>query len=301
MADHPLPDAVTATQRWRAMLLMRRFEERVAAAYEAGLVAGFLHRATGEESVVAGAAAALDPGDAVLSTFRAVPWALTRGTPAGAVMAELLGRVDGVCGGRGGATHVADPPRGVLGGWGIPGGHAPIAAGVALAGGGERVALCQMPLGATAQGVVSETLALSAAWALPVVFLVTHDAAAAAPAVTELFERSAAFGVPGLRCDGADVLAVEAVVGDAVRRARREHRPLLVEALVRRPPRADWDKVDPVAAFAARLERERVLDAAARAALEAEVAAGLDAAMAFAQASPEPDPATLLDQDAALR
>jgi pyruvate dehydrogenase E1 component alpha subunit len=290
MPDHPLPDAATATERWGAMLLLRRFEERSRELYAKGLIAGFLHSAAGEEAAIVGALRALGDDGASLSTFRAHAHALVRGTPAGAVMAELLGRVDGVCGGRGGSTHVVDVGRGVLGGWGMPGGHAPVAAGVALTG---RVTLCQMPIGAIAQGVVSETLALCAAWELPVVFLVTRDVGATAP-LTELFARTAGLGVAGLRCDGLDVLAVEAVTGEAVRRAREERRPTVVEALVRRPPAADWDEVDPLATFAARLERERVLEAAAREAIEAGVARELDAAVAFAQASPEPDPSTLL-------
>jgi pyruvate dehydrogenase E1 component alpha subunit len=266
------------------MLLMRRFEERAVQLYEQGLIAGFLHRLGGEEAVIAGAAAVLADDDAVLTTFRAVPWVLARGGSCDAVMAELLGRADGVAGGRGGATHVLDVDRGVLGGWAIPGGHAPLAAGVALSG---RLALCHMTAGATAQGVVSETLALAAAWELPVVFLVTRDVHGVdpPPAVTELFERSAAFGVAGLRCDGMDVLAVQHAVGDAVARARTG-RPMLVEALVRRDPAAP--DADPVATFGARLEREGALDADARAAIEAGVARRVDAAAAYAQASREP-------------
>jgi pyruvate dehydrogenase E1 component alpha subunit len=250
----------------RAMLLMRRFEERSLELYGEGSIAGFLHRCLGEEAVIAGAAAVLAPQDAVLSTFRAVPWVLARGGDAAPVMAELLGRAGGCCGGRGGATHVVDVERGVLGGWGIPGGHAPVAAGVALSG---RLALCQMPAGATAQGVVSETLALAATWELPVVFLVTRDVGASGPppARTELFERSAAAGVAGLRCDGTDVDAVVHVVGDAVARARADRRPMLVEALVRRD-------VDVLADVPAELEDE--------------MRAVINAAVAFARASPEP-------------
>jgi pyruvate dehydrogenase E1 component alpha subunit len=286
MPDHPLGDIPAALQRWVAMLLMRRFEERSVELHAQGLVAGFLHRAGGEEAAIAGAAGALDATDAVVTTFRAVPWALARGSAPGPLLAELLGRVDGVCGGRGGSTHVFDAERGVLGGWGIPGGHAPVAAGVALSG---RLTLCQMTAGATAQGVVSETLALSAAWELPVVFLVTRDVGAGDPpaAVTELFERSAAFGVAGLRCDGMDVLAVQHVVGDAVARAREGRRPMLVEALIRRD-------VDAVEAFGARLEREGALSGDQRAALEAPVRKQLDAAVAFARGSREPLASELL-------
>ncbi|HWH93650.1 MAG TPA: thiamine pyrophosphate-dependent enzyme [Baekduia sp.] len=295
MPDHPLPDAARAKERWAAMLLMRRFEERSRALYEKGAIAGFLHSGAGEEATIVGGLRALDAHDAVLSTFRAHAHALVRGTPPGEVMAELMGRVGGVSGGRGGSTHVVDPARGVLGGWGIPGGHAPVAAGVALArraSGG--VVLCQLPMGATAQGVVSEAWSLCAAWELPAVFLVTHDTGAAPP-VTELFARSAALGVAGLRCDGMDVLAVEVVVGEAVRRAREQQRPTVVEALVRRPPAGDWAALDPVATFAARLEREGAMDVAQRAGIEDSVREQVDAAVAFAEASPEPDPSTLLD------
>src|SRR4051794_26236243 len=291
MPDHPLGDAGTARERWAAMLLMRRFEERAAQLYDEGLIAGFLHRCRGEEAVIDGALGVLEPADAVLSTFRAHAHALRRGTPPGAVLAELLGRSGGVCGGRGGATHVFDLGRGVLGGWGIPGGHAPVAAGVALTG---RLALCQMTLGATAQGVVAETMLLAAAWSLPVIFLVANDAEAPAGfALTELFERSAAAGVAGLRCDGTDPLAVSAVVGEAVRRARAEHRPTVVEALVKRT------SVDPVEVFAARLEREGALVAEQRAAIETRVGEQLDAAVAFARASPEPRASELLAPAAA--
>jgi TPP-dependent pyruvate/acetoin dehydrogenase alpha subunit len=248
------------------MLLLRRFEERALELHGGGEIAGFLHSCRGEEAVIAGAASVLEPEDAVLTTFRAVPWVLARGGPAEPVMAELLGRVDGCSGGRGGATHVHDVAHGVLGGWGIPGGHAPVAAGVALTG---RLTLCQMTAGATAQGVVGETLALAATWELPVVFLVTRDVAAGGPppARTELFERSAAAGVAGLRCDGMDAGAVARIVGDAVARVRAERRPVLVEALIRRT-------VDVVG----QAPEEQ----------EAEVAAAIDAAVAFARASPEP-------------
>jgi pyruvate dehydrogenase E1 component alpha subunit len=292
MPDHPLPDAGTAKEWWTTMLLMRRFEERSAELHASGEIGGFLHSARGEEAVIAGAARALRPGDAVLSTFRAHAWALARGTAPSTVFAELMGRVGGTSRGRGGSTHVVDPGRGVYGGFGIPAGHAPLAAGVALsfaARSYEGVALCQLTLGATAEGVFAETLSLAASWALPVVFVVTHDAGATdpPPAVTDLFQRSAAFGVAGLRCSGVDVPDVVRVVGEAARRAREERRPTLVEALVRR------ERVDPVAALGDRLEGEGVLSADERAALDAGVRAHLDVAVAEALASPEPDPETV--------
>lgn len=287
MPDHPLPDAETAKEWWTAMLLMRRFEERSAELYASGAIGGFLHSARGEEAVVAGAARALTEGDAVLSTFRAHAWALARGTPPGAVFAELLGRVGGTSGGLGGSTHVVDPERGVYGGFGIPAGHAPLSAGVALSFASrseDRVALCQMTLGATAEGVFGETLALAASWSLPVVFLVTNDLSSPdpAPAVTDLFQRSAAFGVAGLRCSGVSLPDLHHTVSEALHRARAEHRPTLVEALIRR---TGPDAVDPVEAFADRLQREGAMTAEERAAIDAGVRDHLDHAVAEAEAS----------------
>jgi len=287
MPDRPLPDAEVAKEWWATMLLMRRFEERSASLYAQGSIGGFLHAARGEEAAIVGALRALDADDAVLSTFRAHAHALVRGTPPEAVLAELLGRVGGTSGGRGGSTHVVDPARGVLGGFGIPAGHVPVAAGVALSG---RLALCQLTLGATAEGAFAEALALAAAWSLPLVVLVTDDGDLdVAPAVTSgLFQRSAALGVAGLRCDGGDVIDTYNVVGEAVRRARVERRPTLVEAVLIRD-------ADPVAGFGDRLEREGVLGEGERDALEAGVRDRLDLAVAFAEGSPEPAESALHD------
>ena len=151
----------------------------------------------------------------------------------------------------------------------------------------EGVALCQLTLGATAEGVFAETLALSASWSLPVVFLVTHDLAAdaPAPAVTELFQRSAASGVAGLKCSGVDPVEVRECVAEAARRARDERHPTLVEAVVRR---AGDSAVDPVAAFGERLVAEGALAGEERDAIEAGVRDRLDAATETAVASPEP-------------
>jgi pyruvate dehydrogenase E1 component subunit alpha len=280
MPPSPLPDAAKAKEWWTTMLLIRRFEERSSELYASGAVAGFLHSARGEEAVVVGAARALRPGDAVLTTYRAHAWALARGTDPAGVFAELMGLPSGVSGGMGGSTHVVDPDRGLYGGFGIPAGHAPLSAGVALsfaAQGYEGVALCQLTLGATAEGVFAETLALAATWSLPVVFLVTHDLAwqGPEPAVTELFQRSAASGVAGLKCSGVDPVEVHASVAEAARRAREERRPTLVEAVVRR---AGDGAVEPVAAFAERLAAERVLDAEEREALDAGIGDRLDLA-----------------------
>jgi pyruvate dehydrogenase E1 component alpha subunit len=286
MSALPIPAPATAKEWWTTMLLIRRFEERSSELYASGAVGGFLHSARGEEAVVVGAARALRPGDAVLTTFRAGAWALARGTKPSGVLAELLGLPSGASGGLGGSTHIVDPDRGLYGGFGIPAGHAPLSAGVALsfaAQSYEGIALCQLTLGATAEGIFAETLALAASWSLPVVFLVTRDLAwdGPEPAVTDLFQRSSASGVAGLKCSGVDPIEVHDRISEAARRARDERKPTLVEAVVRR---SGGEAVDPVAAFGDRLMAEGAMTAEERAAINTGVGDRLDLAVAEAMA-----------------
>jgi pyruvate dehydrogenase E1 component alpha subunit len=318
MADHPLPDAGVAHRWLQSMLLIRRFEQRASELYAAGRIAGFLHLATGEEATIVGSVGALRAGDYLLSTYRAQAHALARGTAPGAVMAELMGRVDGLSRGRGGALHMADPAVRFMGGYGIVGGHLPIAAGIAMAAdhrGLDDVVLCHFGDGAVNQGTFGETLNLTALWRLPMVLLATNNRAgsgAADPesAATDLLERARGFGAAGLRCDGMDVIDTYNVVAEALRVARRERRPVIVEALVQRtrghsaadPEDAPGDEAqralrrgDPIATFAARLIAERVMTEEDRGAFIASAVAAVDGAVAFAEASPEPDAATLHD------
>jgi pyruvate dehydrogenase E1 component alpha subunit len=296
MAERPLPEPRVAQEWLEAMLLIRVLEERAGELYNGGEIAGFLHLAAGEEATIVGSVRALRATDPLASTYRAHAHALARGSDPGRVMAELLGRVDGLCGGRGGAMHLADVARGFMGGWGIVGGHLPVTAGFALAAdvlGRDDVALAHFGDGAAQQGMFAETLNLAALWGLPVVFLATHNEARPAhtpperhPDAADLLDRARAMGVAGLRCDGTDVVDVQATVAEAAARARTERRPMLVEARTRRD-------ADPIGRLAERLTAESVLDAAARVIIEARVRDTVDAAVAFARASPEPDPAAL--------
>jgi pyruvate dehydrogenase E1 component alpha subunit len=298
MAEPPLPEPRVAQEWLDAMLLIRSFEERAGELYAAGEIAGFLHLAAGEEATIVGSVRALRATDPLASTYRAHAHALARGSDPGRVMAELLGRIDGLCGGRGGAMHVADPARGFMGGWGIVGGHLPITAGFALAAdvlGRDDVALAHFGDGAAQQGMFAETLNLAALWGLPVVFLATnnttrpaHTPAERHPDAADLLARGRGMGIEGLRCDGTDVVDVHVTVAEAVARARHERRPMLVEARTRRD-------ADAIGALAERLAGEGLLGPEARGALEARVRGTVDAAVAFARASPEPDPATLYD------
>jgi pyruvate dehydrogenase E1 component alpha subunit len=313
------PDPATAREWLATMTLIRRFEERAGEMYARAQVGGFLHLSIGEEATIVGSSRALRESDYLISTYRSHGYALVRGTPPERVMAELFGRVDGCSRGRGGSMHMFDFERRFMGGYGIVGGNLPIAAGIALASdyrGADDVTLCTFGDGASNQGTFGETLNLAALWRLPVVFMVTNNqfgmgtALTRHSAVTDLQRKGESLGVPGMRCDGMDVLDTHAVLTEAVRRVREERRPLLVEAITyrfrghsmadpesyrSREEVAHWRERDPIPAFGALLEREGVLDAAARAEIEQDALARVDAAVAFAEASPPPSPESLYD------
>jgi len=315
----PLPDPDVAREWLATMTLIRRFEERAGEMYARAKVGGFLHLSIGEEATIVGSARALRDSDYLISTYRSHGHALVRGTPPGNVMAELFGRVDGCSRGRGGSMHMFDLARRFMGGYGIVGGNLPIAAGIALASdyqGSEDVTLCQFGDGASNQGTFGETLNLAALWHLPVVFMVTNNqfgmgtALRRHSAVTDLQRKGESLGVPGMRCDGMDVLDTHAVVAEAVRRVREDRRPLLVEAVTYRfrghsmadPEQyrskeevARWRERDPLSTFAAVLREEGILDEDALAQIDADALAQVDAAVAFAEASPFPAPESLYD------
>ena len=237
------PEPEIAREWLRAMMLIRRFEERAGEMYAKAKVGGFLHLAIGEEATIVGAARALRDRDYLISTYRSHGHALARGTPPGAVMAELFGREGGCCRGRGGSMHMFDIERRFMGGYGIVGGNLPLGAGMALASDylrTEDVTLCTFGDGAANQGTFGETMNLAALWSLPVVFMVTNNQFGMGTslerhsAVTDLHRRAEGFGVPGVRCDGMDVTDTYAVVGEALRVAREERRPMIVEAVTYR-------------------------------------------------------------------
>ncbi|HEV2975057.1 MAG TPA: pyruvate dehydrogenase (acetyl-transferring) E1 component subunit alpha [Solirubrobacteraceae bacterium] len=314
-----LPEPDVAREWLATMTLIRRFEERAGEMYARAKVGGFLHLSIGEEATIVGSARALRERDYLISTYRSHGHALVRGTPPENVMAELFGRVDGCSGGRGGSMHMFDAARRFMGGYGIVGGNLPIAAGLALASdydGADDVTLCTFGDGASNQGTFGETLNLAALWKLPVLFVVTNNQFGMGTslqrhsAVTDLRRKGESLGVPGMRCDGMDVLDTYAVICEAVARVREERRPLLVEAVTYRfrghsmadPEQyrskdevARWRARDPLVTFGERLARDGVLDDAERQRIDAEAIARVDAAVEFAEASPFPTPASLYD------
>jgi pyruvate dehydrogenase E1 component alpha subunit len=314
-----LPEPLLAREWLETMTLIRRFEERAGEMYARAKVGGFLHLSIGEEATIVGSARALRKSDYLISTYRSHGHALVRGTPPESVMAELFGKADGCSRGRGGSMHMFDFERRFMGGYGIVGGNLPIAAGIALASDyqeTEDVTLCTFGDGASNQGTFGETLNLAALWRLPVIFMVTNNqfgmgtALGRHSAVTDLQRKGESLGVPGVRCDGMDVLDTHAVLCEAVARVREERRPLLVEAVTYRfrghsmadPEQyrskeevARWRERDPLSSFAALLLAEGVLDQAELDRIDAAAIARVDEAVRFAESSPFPAPETLYD------
>jgi pyruvate dehydrogenase E1 component alpha subunit len=317
---HDLPDEETCRTVLTKMMLIRRFEERAGEMYAKAKIGGFLHLCIGEEATVVGATQALRDTDYLMSTYREHGQALARGTHPNAVMAELFGRVDGCSKGRGGSMHLFDWDKRFLGGYGIVGGSLPLSAGVALAcdyTDTDDAILSMMGDGATNQGTFSETMNLVALWQLPVVFLIINNqfgmgtALHRHSAVTDLSKKAEGFGVPGTRCDGMDALDVHAVVTEALKHAREDRRPQLVEAVTYRyrghsmaDPEEyrtkeeveEWRERDPIKAFADRLVAEGVVKEDEVEKFDQEAIETVDEAVRFADESPFPDLDSLYDE-----
>jgi len=315
----PLPDAETCRELLETMALIRRFEEEAGRQYQKAKAGGFLHLAIGEEATIVGTTSAMGDDDYLIGTYRTHGHAIARGTDPKRVMAELFGRVDGTSGGRGGSMHVFDREKRFMGGYGIVGGNLPLAAGLALSSdyrGGDEVTVCMFGDGATNTGNFGETMNLAALWKLPVVFLVENNlygmgtSVERHSAVSDLSKKAEGLGVPGVRADGMDVLAMRDTVTEHIRIAREERRPTLVEAFTYRfrghsaaDPEvyrtkeevAEWRKKDPVEAFADRLEAEGVLEEGEREELRERIERRVLEAVEFADASEEPPLDSLYD------
>ena len=305
-----LPQREHALDLLRQMLLIRRFEEKCAELYTVGKIHGFLHLYIGEEAVAVGAMQALTPDDNVVSTYREHGHALARGLSAGSVMAEMYGKANGCCRGRGGSMHLFDASRRFYGGWAIVGGCLPLAVGLALADKMQnrpRVTACFFGDGAVAEGEFHESLNLAALWKLPVLFLCENNLYAMGThltrhqAQTDIARKAAAYGLPGEAVDGMDVLAVEEAARQAVAAVRRGEGPRLLEARTYRfrahsmydaelyrskEEVEEWKKRDPITTFAARLREQKLLGDNAWADLEAAVDADVAEAVAFAESGP---------------
>ena len=298
----------------RTMETIRAFEERVGREFRTGEIPGFVHSYAGQEAVAATICAHLREHDLIASTHRGHGHCIAKGCELKAMMAEIYGREDGLCRGRGGSMHIADFSRGMLGANAIVGGGIALATGGALSAqvrGTGQVAVAFFGEGAANQGVLHESMNLATIWALPVLFVCENNGTAeSTPAeyaisVKDVATRAAGYGMPGVTVDSADLDALDAAAAAAVARARGGDGPSLLEARTYRlsghfvgDPEAyrnDGDRealvaADPLVTLRERLVTEGLLTDDALAVLRGELDAEIDAAVTFARNSPWPDP-----------
>jgi len=313
-------DSTLARKLLRDMVGIRRFEEKSAELYSAGKIRGFLHLYIGEEAIATGVMQALQSADAIFATYREHGHALVRGVGAGAIMAEMYGKVEGCSRGRGGSMHLFDAATKFYGGNAIVAGGLPLALGYALAQKMQQkggLTACFFGEGAVAEGEFHESLNLAELWKVPALFLCENNLYAMGTALerseadTNLVEKAASYHVPGKSVDGMDVIAVMEAAHEAARFIRGGGGPYFLELrtyrfrahsmfdaeLYRSKAEVErWKQYCPIAGFMKRAIAEGWLVAADMEAIEAEVAREIDEAVAFAEAGTW-EPVELLTRD----
>ncbi len=312
-------DRDTLVSYYHQMLLVRRFEEKSDEMYKMARIGGYCHLNLGEEATVVGFCAGLGPKDYLYTNYREHGYALGRGISTNAVMAELFGKETGCSRGRGGSMHMFSLEHRLLGGYGIVGGQVPLAVGAAFAvayRGSDEVVAVQMGDGATNGGPFYEGLNLAKIYKLPVVFFVVNNgygmglSVEKGSAVPELYRKGCAFDIRGERVDGNDVIAVRDAVANAVKIAREQHEPSIVEAVSFRfrghsvidPDRYRDEELvkrgralDPIPTFAQRLLDAHMIDEAGLRDIEEQVEREVDESVRFAEESPFPPVESLFD------
>jgi pyruvate dehydrogenase E1 component alpha subunit len=310
-------DTDIALDLLRRMLRIRRFEEKVATLKAAAELPGFVHLYIGEEAVASGVCSALERPDYITSTHRGHGHIVAKGGDLGRCMAELYGRIDGYCRGKGGSMHIADIEAGIIGANGIVGAGIPLATGAALAtqmSGTRQVSVAFFGDGASNQGTFHEGLNLAAIWSLPVIFVCENNGYTELTPMRELtalgavHQRAEAYGIPHVQIDGNDVMAVRDAAVSAVARARAGDGPSLIEAITYRIHNhsegleaivgqtrsleevQEWGGRDPIARHLDRLEQAG-LPAADLQRIDDEIRSDVERAVEFARRSPEPEPA----------
>lgn len=293
---------------YRQMLRIRRFEARCVQLYQSQQIRGFLHLYDGEEAVAVGVMANLQPRDAVVATYREHGQALARGVPMDRLLAEMLGKVEGCCRGRGGSMHVFDRERRFFGGNAIVGGGLPLAAGIALADRRLRpgaATACFFGEGAVTEGAFHETMNLARIWNLPLLFVCENNLYAMgmpladAEAETEIFRKAQAYRIPAAAVDGMDPVAVEAAAARALEQVRagagpfflecrtyrfRAHSMFDAQAYRSREEVDTWKQRDPLERLAAWMRANHMLTESEEAAIALAVQEELAAAAQFAEA-----------------
>ncbi len=292
----------------KQMVMIRRFEEKCAELYQAEKIRGFLHLYIGEEAVATGVIDTLEPGDAVVATYREHGHALALGVDAGRILAEMYGEVEGVSMGRGGSMHLFDADTRLYGGNAIVGGGLPVAVGLALADklkGNDQVTAVFFGEGAVAEGEFHESMNLAALWHLPVLFCCENNLYAMGTALDRaqtqmrITLKAAAYEMPAWEVDGMDVLAVSQAATRAVESIRGGAGPHFLELrtyrfrahsmfdpeLYRDKEEVNkWKLRDPIETFRTMLEADGTINSEGFAVIEDEVAVEIDAAVAFAEA-----------------
>jgi pyruvate dehydrogenase E1 component alpha subunit len=267
------PPVATAEEQlgWlHTMLQIRYFEDECHRMFAQGLVRGSTHLCQGQEGVVVGACRAVGIDDKMLCTYRGHGAVIAKGAPLDRAFAEILGKANGLCAGKGGSMHLTDMTVGAVGSFAIVGGHLPIALGVAFeAQYNERqeVTLCFFGDGSTNIGAFHEALNMASVWKLPVIFICENNLygeyspLATTTPIERLAQRADSYGMPGVTIDGNDVEGVWLTVSDYAARARAGAGPVLVEALTYRQKghsRSDPAKYRPAGELDAWLERDPI-------------------------------------------
>ena len=319
--DTPAPAADKEAQLalYREMVTIRRTEEQLAKSHQQGLIHGACHTYVGEEAIAAGVCAHLRRDDAVFSTHRGHGHALAKGVPPRELIAELYGRATGCSRGRGGSMHLFAPEIGLMGTSGIVGPSILQATGAGYTFRllkTDRVGVAFFGDGAANNGAFHEGLNLASIWNLPVIYLCENNQYAMSMSVArsmnvdDVSARAASYNIPGVTVDGNDTIAVYKATRDAAARARSGGGPTLIEAKTYRykghsksdkqryrtkEEVQEWQEKDPIGRLSRPMIDAGLLTDADLTALEQRVADEIQEAIAYAQASPDPDPASIME------
>lgn len=305
----------------RRMVRIRTFEEEAGKLMESGKIPGALHLYVGEEAVAAGVMVHLRDSDQITSTHRGHGHLVAKGGDLKKMYAELFGRATGYCKGKGGSMHISDLDLGMLGANGIVGAGPPIAIGAAFSNkyrGTDDVTCCFFGDGASNEGTLHEAANMAALYKLPVIFICENNGFGEFTrqerhqAIHDIADRAAGYGMPGVVVDGMDALAVYESAGEAIARARRGEGPTFLEyktyryfdhvgvrgmgVIYREDSEVlEWRQRDPIELMEARLGEQGLLSAEAAAEVHEAALAEVREAIAFAEASPFPQPSALME------
>ncbi|MCM0760829.1 MULTISPECIES: thiamine pyrophosphate-dependent dehydrogenase E1 component subunit alpha [Sporomusa] len=299
---------------YETMLTIRAFESKAVDLFADNKLPGFVHLYLGEEAVATGVCANLADKDFITSTHRGHGHLLAKGGKVDLMMAELFGKATGYCKGKGGSMHIADVDLGILGANGIVGAGQPIAAGAAFAckyKKSDAVVVCFFGDGASNRGTLHESINMASIWQLPVVYVCENNLYGISNCqrnhmvVNDVADRAGAYGIPGVVVDGNDVMAVTEAAAEAIARARRGEGPSLIECKTWRwrghfegdpgaykdsAEQAEWLQKDPIPRFARKLTELKYATQEELEQIKAKVDRQIEAAVEFANTSPDPSP-----------